>query len=49
LIATFDGFPGLRIPLLTKEECRERATELGRFPPFETWTPKQQAATKETR
>lgn len=44
LVATFDGFPGVRIPLLSAEECAERGIEPGRFPPFETWTPKQQEA-----
>lgn len=44
LVATFEKFPGVRIPLLTDEQCRERGIEPGRLPPFETWTPEQQEA-----
>ena len=44
VVATFDKFPGVRIPLLTDEECRERGIEPGRLPPFDTWTPEQQRA-----
>jgi hypothetical protein len=31
LVATFEGFPGVRIPLLTDQECKERGIEPGRF------------------
>lgn len=44
LTATFPNFPGVRVPLLSDEECKVRGIEPGKFPPFETWTPKQQAA-----
>jgi hypothetical protein len=47
LVATFEKFPGVRIPLLSDEECRARGIEKGRLPPFETWSPEQQAAGKE--
>lgn len=38
------GFPGVRIPLLSDEECRARGIEPGRFPPRETWTQEQRDA-----
>jgi len=44
LVAEFPDFPGVRIPLLTTEECKERGIEQGKFPPFSTWTPEQQDA-----
>jgi hypothetical protein len=44
LVATFQNFPGVRIPLLSDEECKARRIERGKFPPLDTWTPEQQAA-----
>jgi hypothetical protein len=44
LIAEPVGFPGLRIPLLSDEECRARGIEPVRFPPRETWTQAQRDA-----
>lgn len=44
LVATFDGFPGVSIPLISEEERLARGIERRDFPPFETWTPKQQEA-----
>src|SRR5579872_1959886 len=44
LIAEPSGFPGVRIPLLSDEECRARGVEPGRLPPRETWTQKQRDA-----
>lgn len=44
LVAEPAGFPGLRIPLLSDEECRARAIEPVRFPPRETWTQAQRDA-----
>ena len=44
LIAEPAGFPGLRIPLLSDEECRARGIEPVRFPPRETWTQAQRDA-----
>lgn len=44
LVAEFPNFPGVRIPLLSNEECKERGIEPGKFPPFSTWTPEQQTA-----
>jgi hypothetical protein len=46
LIATFEKFPGVQIPLLSDEECKARGIEKGKFPPFDSWTPEQQAAGK---
>jgi hypothetical protein len=47
LVATFANFPGVKIPLLSNEECRERGIEPGHLPPFETWSPEQQKAGRE--
>jgi len=44
LVATFPGFGGAEIPLLTEEECRARGIEPGRLPPRETWTLAQRDA-----
>ena len=44
---TFANFPGVKIPLLSDEECKARGVEKSGFPPFETWTPEQQAAGRE--
>jgi hypothetical protein len=44
LIATFENFPGVSIPLLSEEECKARGIEQRRFPHFDTWTPEQKAA-----
>lgn len=44
LVAEPSGFPGLRIPLLSDEECRARGIEPVRFPPRETWTQAQRDA-----
>jgi hypothetical protein len=44
LVAEPSGFPGVRIPLLTDEECRARGIEPGRLPPRETWTQAQRDA-----
>jgi hypothetical protein len=44
LVAEFPGFSGVRIPLLSDEECRERGIEPGRLPPRETWTQAQRDA-----
>ncbi|HEY0801084.1 MAG TPA: hypothetical protein VGD54_09580 [Steroidobacteraceae bacterium] len=44
LVATFEKFPGVQVPLLSDEECRARGIAKGRLPPFETWSPEQQAA-----
>jgi hypothetical protein len=41
------GFPGVRIPLLTDEECRARGIEPGRLPLRETWTQAQRDAADE--
>jgi hypothetical protein len=49
LVASFENFPGVRIPLLSDEECKARGIEKGKFPPFDTWTPEQQAAGRELR
>jgi hypothetical protein len=46
LIATFEKFPGVQIPLLSDEECKARGLENGKFPPFDSWTPEQQVAGK---
>ena len=46
LMATFEKFPGVQIPLLSDEECKARGIEKGKFPPFDSWTPEQQAAGK---
>jgi hypothetical protein len=47
LVATFSNFPGVEIPLLSDEECRQRGIESGHLPPFETWSPEQQKAGRE--
>jgi hypothetical protein len=44
LVAEPSGFPSVRIPLLSEEECRARGIKPGRFPPRETWTQKQRDA-----
>jgi hypothetical protein len=44
LVAEPSGLPGLRIPLLSDEECRARGIEPVRFPPRETWTQAQRDA-----
>lgn len=44
LVAEPAGFPGVKIPLLSEEECRERGIEPGRLPPRETWTQAQRDA-----
>jgi hypothetical protein len=44
LVAEPSGFPGVRIPLLSDEECRARGIEPGRLPPRETWTQQQREA-----
>jgi hypothetical protein len=41
LVAEPSGFPGVKIPLLSDEECRARGIEPGRLPPRETWTQAQ--------
>jgi hypothetical protein len=46
LTATFEKFPGAQIPLLSDEECKIRGIEKGTFPPFNLWSPEQQAAGK---
>lgn len=49
LVAEFEKFPGVRIPLLSDDECKERGIEPQRLPRFETWTPEQQKAGRELR
>jgi hypothetical protein len=44
LVAEPSGFPGVRIPLLSDEECRARGIEPARFPPREIWTQSQRDA-----
>lgn len=44
LVAEFQNFPGVRIPLLSDDECKRRGIEPQRLPPLETWTPEQQEA-----
>jgi len=44
LVAEPSGFPGLRIPLLSDEECRARGIEPVRFPPRGIWTQTQRDA-----
>ena len=44
LVAEPSGFPGVKIPLLSEEECRARGIEPGRLPPRETWTQAQRDA-----
>lgn len=44
LVAEPANFPGLRIPLLSDEECKAREVSKVTFPPFETWSPEQQEA-----
>jgi hypothetical protein len=46
LIATFEKLPGVQIPLLWDEGCKDRGIEKGKLPPFASWTPEQQAAGK---
>ena len=43
-VATCSGFPGISIPLISEEERIARGIERPHFPPFETWTPRQQEA-----
>ena len=49
LVATFDGFPGVSIPFISEEERIARGIERRDFPPIETWTPKQQEASRRLR
>jgi hypothetical protein len=44
LVATFENFPGVEIALLSDQESQVRGIVPKPFPPFETWTPQQQAA-----
>ena len=44
LIAEPSGLPGVRIPLLSEEECKARGIEPARFSPRETWTQAQRDA-----
>jgi hypothetical protein len=44
LVAEPSGFLGLRIPLVSDEECRARGIGPVRFPPRETWTQAQRDA-----
>jgi hypothetical protein len=41
LVAKPTGFPGLAIPLLSKEECRARGIASAKWPPRATWTQAQ--------
>jgi hypothetical protein len=43
-VAEPSGFPGVKIPLLSDEDCRARGIEPGRFPPRATWTQQQRDA-----
>lgn len=47
LVATFEKFPGVEVPLLSDDECREHGVQPGKLPPFDTWSPEQQAALHE--
>ena len=47
LVAEPSGFPGLKSPLLSDEECRDRGIEPGRLPPRDTWTQQQRDAADE--
>lgn len=49
LVAEFTDFPGLRMPLLSDEECKARGIEQPKFPPFKTWTEQQQEAGRKLR
>jgi hypothetical protein len=49
LVATFEKFPGVAIPLLSDEECKARGIEPQRLPPMETWSPEQQEAGRKLR
>jgi hypothetical protein len=44
LVAEMPGFPGVRIPLLSDEECKARGIEKPKLPPFHTWPPEKQEA-----
>jgi hypothetical protein len=44
LVAEPAGFPGVRIPLLSDEECKARGIQKAKLPPFDTWSPEQQEA-----
>lgn len=44
LVAELSGFPGVRIPLLSDEECKARGIEKPKLPPFDTWPPEKQEA-----
>ena len=46
LIATFERFPGVRIPLLSDEDCKARGIEKGKLPPYDSWNSEQKAAGK---
>lgn len=47
LVATFANFPGVKIPLLSNDECEARGIEPGHLPPIEPWSPEQQKAGRE--
>ena len=47
LVASFEKFPGLKVPLLSDEECKARGIEPPQWPPLETWSPEQQQAFRE--
>ena len=47
LVATFENFPRVKIPLLSESECRARGIEPGKLPPIDAWSPEQRAAFKE--
>jgi len=44
LMAEPARFPGVRIPLLSDEECKARGIEKPKLPPFDAWSPEQQEA-----
>lgn len=44
LVAEPAGFPGIRIPLLSDEQCKARGIQKPKLPPFDTWSPEQQEA-----
>lgn len=44
LVATFENFPGVEIPLLSEGECRARGIEPGKLPPVDAWSPEQRTA-----
>ena len=47
LVATFEKFPEVAIPLLSDEECKARGLKPGKLPPLDKWSPEQQAAFSE--